>query len=57
MPDRPDAQLFQVLRRETRQDRFVDGIVPERRLLLFETEAPQPTSKIHRVVPTPVWRA
>ena len=57
MPDGADAKLFQVLRRQTRQDRVVDRIVAERRLILFETKAPQPTSKFHRDVSTSTWRA
>jgi hypothetical protein len=47
VPDEANAQILQVLRRQVRQDRVVDRVLAERRLMLFETEAPQPTSEVH----------
>src|SRR5260221_11252729 len=47
MSDSVDTQLFQVLRRQARQDRIVDRVLAECRLILFEAEAPQPTPDVH----------
>jgi hypothetical protein len=44
---RRDAKLFQVLRREVREDPLVDLIVAECLLVLFEAQGPQPISDIH----------
>ena len=43
MPDDTDAKILQVLRRKVRQDRLVNLVLAEYRLILFEAEAPQPT--------------
>src|SRR5260370_35296107 len=47
MSDSVDPQLFQVLRRQARQDRIVNRVLAECRLILFEAEAPQPTPDVH----------
>ena len=47
MPDDRDAQIVDVLRRQARQDRFVDRVVAERSLVLVEAEASQPTPDVH----------
>jgi len=47
MSDNTDAQILQVVCRQTRQDRLVDLIFAECRLILFETKAPQPTPDVH----------
>src|SRR5260370_23042054 len=47
MSDSVDTQLFQVLRRQARQDRIVNRVLAECRLILFEAEAPQPTPDVH----------
>jgi hypothetical protein len=51
MPDRSDAEFPQVLRRQARQDRVVDLILAECRLMLFEAKPPQPTSDVHGGAP------
>jgi len=42
-----DAKVFQVLRRQARQDRVVDLVLAECSLVLFEAQVPQPTSEVH----------
>jgi len=51
MPDNSDTKVLQVLRRQTRQDRVVDLVFAEGRLILFEAKTPQPTSDVHGGVP------
>ena len=46
MTDKADAQILQVLRRQTRQNLPVDRIVAECHLVLFEAQAPQPTVNV-----------
>jgi hypothetical protein len=41
------AEILQVLCRQARQDRLVDRILAECRLILSEVKAPQPTSEVH----------
>ena len=48
MADDSDAEVLEVVDRQLRQHRAVDLIVPERRLILPEAEAPQPDPDIHR---------
>src|SRR5215471_14686329 len=50
MSDRTNAQLLQVLRRQLRQDRIVDLILSECRLVSFEAKTPQPTLDVHEDV-------
>src|ERR1700739_321755 len=50
-PDKSDAKLLQVLRRQPRQDAVVDLIIAECCLILFEAKPPQPTSEIHGAAP------
>jgi hypothetical protein len=57
MTDNSDTEVLQVLRRQAQQDRVVDCVLAECRLILFEAEAPQPTSKIHDIALTPRGRA
>ena len=47
MPQRYDAKLLEVLRREVRQDRLVYLILAERGLILSKAEAPQPDHDVH----------
>src|SRR5258708_7702125 len=51
MPDKADTKILQVLRRQTRQNRVVDLILAECRLILFEAKPPQPTSDVHGGAP------
>ena len=51
MPDQSDTKILQVLRRQTRQDRVVNPILAEGRLILFEAKPPQPTSDVHGGAP------
>jgi hypothetical protein len=46
------SQILQVLRRQVRQDRFVNLVLAEGPLLPFEAEAPQPTPEVHEGVLT-----
>jgi len=48
MADDSDAEVLEVVDRQPRQHRAVDVIVPGRRLILPEAEAPQPDPNIHR---------
>src|SRR6266496_1009618 len=52
MSDNTDAQILQVVCRQTRQDRLVDLIFAECRLIPFEAKAPQPTPDVHHRAPT-----
>jgi hypothetical protein len=47
MPESPDAQFLQVLRRQCRQDCFVDLVLAECSLIPFEAKAPQPLPEVH----------
>src|SRR6516162_10150181 len=47
MPNNTDAQILQVVCRQGRQDRLVDLIFAECRLVPFEAKAPQPTPDVH----------
>ena len=47
MPDNTDAQILQVVCRQGRQDRLVNLIFAECRLVPFEAKAPQPTPDVH----------
>ena len=51
MSDKSDTKILQILGRQARQDRVVDLILAECRLILFEAKAPQPTSDVHGGVP------
>ena len=53
MPNRTDADFLQVLLRQARKDPFVNLVLAECRLILFEAEAPQPTSDVHDSALTP----
>ena len=46
VPDKANAQILQVLRRQAWQDLLVDRIVAECSLILCEAEAPQPTVNV-----------
>jgi hypothetical protein len=46
VPDKVDAQILQVLRRQAWQDLLVDRIVAECSIVLSEAEAPQPSLDI-----------
>jgi hypothetical protein len=45
-PRRRYTELLQVLRRQPRQDRVVDLILAECRLILFEAKPPQPICQL-----------
>ena len=51
MAEDRDAKLFQVLRRQVRQDTFVYLVVAERSLILPEAHAPQPDHDVHDDAP------
>jgi hypothetical protein len=57
MPDKADAQILQVFRGQARQDGFVDSVLTESLLILFEAKAPQPTGKVHDevLIPSQAW--
>ena len=48
MADSGDAEILEVVNRQSRQHRAVDFVVAERRVVLPQTEAPQPISDVHR---------
>ena len=52
MPNSGDAKLFQVLCRQARENPFVNLVLAEGRLVLFEAEAPQPDHEVHEGRPT-----
>ena len=52
MPQGRNAKLLQVLRRQARQDRLVNVVLAECRLILPEAQAPQPDHDIHFGAPT-----
>ena len=47
MPNCRDAKLLQGLVRQARENRLVYLILAERRLVLPETQAPQPDHNVH----------
>jgi hypothetical protein len=47
MTNTPYAEVLQVFCRQARQNRIVDVVLPEGGLVLFETEAPQPSAEVH----------
>ena len=51
VPQRRDAKLFQVLSREVREDRLVNVVLAEQRLILSEAKAPQPDHNVHDGAP------
>ena len=51
MTDRTNADFFQVLLRQARQDPFVYLVLAERSLILSEAKVPQPTIDIHESAP------
>jgi hypothetical protein len=51
MPDCRDAKLLQGLVRQARKDRLVYLILAESRLILPETQAPQPDHDVHKSAP------
>jgi hypothetical protein len=51
LSDKSDAKVLQIFRRQTRQDRVVDLIFAEGRLIFFEAEFPQPISDVHGGAP------
>ena len=56
MPERGDAKLLQVLRRQARKNRLVYLVLAECRLVLPEAQAPQPDHNVHDGAPTRGWR-
>ena len=52
-----DADVFQVLRRKIRQDRFVYLVLAERCLILSKAQAPQPDHNVHDGAHNQWWRA
>jgi hypothetical protein len=57
MSNNTDTKVLQVLGCQARQDRFVDVVPAERRLIPFEAQAPQPTPDIPGGVLIRRWRA
>ena len=51
VPEGRDAKLLQVLRRQVRQDRFVNLVLAEDLLVLSEAKAPQPNHNVHNDAP------
>ena len=51
MPECRYAKLLQVLRRQARQDRFVNLVLAEDRLVLSEAKVPQPNHNVHDDAP------
>ena len=47
MPNILDAKVLQRPRASGSEDRLVDFVLAERRLIPFEAQAPQPTPDIH----------
>ena len=47
MPQRRDAKLLQVFRRQARKNRLVNLIFAERSLILSKAKAPQPNHDVH----------
>ena len=47
MPEGSDAKLFQVLRRQARENPFVYLVFAECGFIAFEAKAPQPPSEVH----------
>ena len=43
-----NTDLAEMILRQIVQNRFVDGVLAECRLILFEAKAPQPTPEVHR---------
>src|SRR5215470_3320173 len=43
-----NTDLAEMILRQIVQNRIVDGVLAECRLILFEAKAPQPTSEVHR---------
>ena len=55
MTDRTNADFFQVLLRQARQDPLVYLVFAECGLVPFEAEAPQPSTEVHDGAPPPPW--
>ena len=55
MPERRDAKLFQVFRRQARKNRLVNLILAERSLILSKAKAPQPDHDVHDGAQAPPW--
>ena len=51
VPNCCDAKLLQGLRRQAREDRFVNLVLAECRLVLSEAKAPQPNHNVHDDAP------
>lgn len=54
MPHRDDAEVFEVLARQPRHKFGIDVVVTERRLVLLQAQAPQPSRNVH--LPPPLGR-
>ena len=57
MTNGTDADFLQVLRREARQDLFVNLVFAECGLVLPKTQAPQPDHNVHDGAHNRWWRA
>jgi hypothetical protein len=51
MADERDAEFLEVLGGQARQNRGIDGVLVERRLVLLEVEASRPSRDIHGGLP------
>ena len=47
MPERRNAKLLQVFRRQARKNRLINLILAERSLILSKAKAPQPNYDVH----------
>ena len=56
MTNGTDADFFQVLLGQVREDPVVDLVIAEGRLVLFETQAPQPDHNVHEGAYNQQWR-
>jgi hypothetical protein len=56
MTNRTNADFFQVLLGQVREDPFVDLVLAESRLVFFEAKAPQPDHHVHDGAHNQRWR-
>jgi hypothetical protein len=55
--DQGNAEILQVIGRQTRQHLLVDLVLAESLLVSLQPEPPQPAPNVHRVVPALVFGA
>ena len=57
MADQANAEILQVIGRQTGQHLLVDLVLAESLLVSLQPEPPQPAPNVHRVVPALVFGA